>query len=117
MADAARVGPDDRGLGSGPQAPGPRRSDCLRETTAKVDQRDDAVAVAGRPARLTTALEVIKFSRPRSLPGVEIMAATNTRRHYQMFHETYAVCTLLIPGAGAWSGPTGGVSIAQARAG
>lgn len=46
------------------------------------------------------ATEVITFSRPPGLSGVEIMAADNSPRLCRVYHETYTVCTLFDAGGG-----------------
>lgn len=41
------------------------------------------------------AMEVLEWSRPLNLPGMEILAAENSGRRWRVFHETYTVCTAL----------------------
>lgn len=39
--------------------------------------------------------ERIEFSRPASLPGVEVLLGEHTSRRWRWFHETYSLCTVL----------------------
>src|SRR5262245_45348786 len=39
--------------------------------------------------------EKITFLRPIEFPGVETMSVRNSTRLWRIFHETYAVCTVL----------------------
>ncbi len=39
--------------------------------------------------------ERIEFSRPASLPGIEVLLGEHTSRRWRWFHETYSLCTVL----------------------
>src|SRR4051794_32736220 len=44
--------------------------------------------------------EIVRFSRPTGLPGIEIMSVDNSTRLWRNFHEQYAICTVLDDGGG-----------------
>jgi AraC-like DNA-binding protein len=51
--------------------------------------------IKGSKRMAEDALERIQYSRPGGLPGVQVLVANDVARRWRVFHETYAVCTVL----------------------
>lgn len=47
-----------------------------------------------------TSKEIIEFTRPSSLPGLELLVAKHSLRKWHMFHERYAICACQSAAAG-----------------